>query len=77
LNDGSTRVLLGGRVFLNLGTDPAIPSIPGLVDSRPTTDIELLEVGRLPAHLVVLGDGYVGLEFAQAYRRSGNNRRGK
>src|SRR5215470_14643336 len=72
LNDGGTRVVVGNRVFLNLGTDPAIPPIAGLVDSRPMTNIELLELDRLPEHLVVIGGGYVGLEFAQAYRRFGS-----
>jgi pyruvate/2-oxoglutarate dehydrogenase complex dihydrolipoamide dehydrogenase (E3) component len=72
LNDGGTRVLSGDRVFLNLGTHAAIPPVPGLADARPMTNIELLEVERLPNHLVVLGGGYVGLEFAQAYRRFGS-----
>jgi pyruvate/2-oxoglutarate dehydrogenase complex dihydrolipoamide dehydrogenase (E3) component len=72
LNDGGTRVLKGDRVFLNLGTRATIPPTPGLADARPMTNIELLEIDRLPAHLVVLGGGYVGLEFAQAYRRFGS-----
>ncbi len=72
LNTGGTRVLTGDRVFLNLGTHPTIPSVPGLSDSRPLTSIELLELDRVPEHLVVLGGGYVGLEFAQAYRRFGS-----
>jgi pyruvate/2-oxoglutarate dehydrogenase complex dihydrolipoamide dehydrogenase (E3) component len=64
-------LLAGDRVFLNLGTHGAIPPIPGLADAGPLTNIELLELDRLPEHLVVLGGGYVGLEFAQAYRRFG------
>jgi pyruvate/2-oxoglutarate dehydrogenase complex dihydrolipoamide dehydrogenase (E3) component len=72
LNAGGTRILTGDRVFLNLGTRPTIPSIPGLSDSQPLTNIELLELNRVPGHLVVLGGGYVGLEFAQAYRRFGS-----
>jgi pyruvate/2-oxoglutarate dehydrogenase complex dihydrolipoamide dehydrogenase (E3) component len=73
LRDGSgTRVLTGERVFLNLGTRATIPPAPGLADARPMTNIELLEIDRLPAHLIVLGGGYVGLEFAQAYRRFGS-----
>jgi pyruvate/2-oxoglutarate dehydrogenase complex dihydrolipoamide dehydrogenase (E3) component len=69
---GGTRVLKGERVFLNLGTRAAIPPAPGLADARPMTNIELLELDRLPAHLIVLGGGYVGLEFTQAYRRFGS-----
>jgi pyruvate/2-oxoglutarate dehydrogenase complex dihydrolipoamide dehydrogenase (E3) component len=72
LNDGGTRVLAGDRVFLNLGTRATIPAVPGLADAQPLTNIELLELDRLPEHLVVLGGGYVGLEFAQAYRRFGS-----
>src|SRR5205814_5137323 len=72
LNDGGTRLLTGERVFVNVGTHGTIPPIPGLVDSRPMTNIELLELDRLPEHLVVLGGGYVGLEFAQAYQRFGS-----
>jgi pyruvate/2-oxoglutarate dehydrogenase complex dihydrolipoamide dehydrogenase (E3) component len=72
LSDGGTRVLAGERVFLNVGTHATIPPIPGLADARPMTNIELLEIDRLPEHLIVLGGGYVGLEFAQAYRRFGS-----
>jgi pyruvate/2-oxoglutarate dehydrogenase complex dihydrolipoamide dehydrogenase (E3) component len=72
LNDGGTRVFTGDRVFLNLGTYATVPGIPGLADAGPLTHIEILELGRLPEHLVVLGGGYVGLEFAQAYRRFGS-----
>jgi pyruvate/2-oxoglutarate dehydrogenase complex dihydrolipoamide dehydrogenase (E3) component len=72
LRDGGTSVLTGERVFLNLGTRPTIPPVAGLADARPLTNIELLELDRLPAHLIVLGGGYVGLEFAQAYRRFGS-----
>ncbi len=72
LNDGGTRTLTGERVFLNVGTRATIPPVPGLADAGPITNIELLEIDRLPEHLVVLGGGYVGLEFAQAYRRFGS-----
>lgn len=69
---GGTRVLKGERIFLNLGTRATIPPTPGLADARPMTNVELLEMDRLPEHLIVLGGGYVGLEFAQAYRRFGS-----
>jgi pyruvate/2-oxoglutarate dehydrogenase complex dihydrolipoamide dehydrogenase (E3) component len=72
LNDGGTRVLVGDRVFLNVGTHATIPPITGLAEAGPMTNIELLEIDHLPAHLIVLGGGYVGLEFAQAYRRFGS-----
>lgn len=72
LNDGGTRVLAGDRVFINVGTHAAIPGVPGLEAARPLTHIEALELDYLPAHLIVLGAGYVGLEMAQAYRRFGS-----
>ena len=72
LNDGGTRLLVGDQVFLNLGSHAAIPGVPGLADTRPLTHIEALELEYLPAHLIVLGGGYVGLEMAQAYRRFGS-----
>jgi pyruvate/2-oxoglutarate dehydrogenase complex dihydrolipoamide dehydrogenase (E3) component len=72
LNDGGTRVLTGDRVVLNLGTHATIPDIPGLLAAGPLTNIEALELDRLPDHLIVLGGGYVGLELAQAYRRFGS-----
>jgi len=72
LNDGGTRVLVGDRVFINVGTHAAIPGVPGLEAARPLTNIEALELDYLPPHLLVLGGGYVGLELAQAYRRFGS-----
>jgi pyruvate/2-oxoglutarate dehydrogenase complex dihydrolipoamide dehydrogenase (E3) component len=72
LNDGGTRTLECERIFLNLGTHAWIPPVPGLVESKPLTHIQLLDLDRLPEHLVVIGGGYVGLEFAQAFRRFGS-----
>jgi pyruvate/2-oxoglutarate dehydrogenase complex dihydrolipoamide dehydrogenase (E3) component len=72
LNAGGARVLTATRIALNLGTHATVPNIPGLASAAPLTNVELLELDRLPAHLVVLGGGYVGLEFAQAYRRFGS-----
>jgi pyruvate/2-oxoglutarate dehydrogenase complex dihydrolipoamide dehydrogenase (E3) component len=72
LNDGGMRVLAGDQVFLNVGTHAAVPVVPGLQEARPLTHIEALELDYLPAHLIVLGGGYVGLEMAQAYRRFGS-----
>src|SRR5215472_450270 len=72
LNAGGTRLLASERVFLNLGTHPAMPEVPGLADAQPMTNIETLELDHLPAHLIVLGGSYVGLELGQAYRRFGS-----
>src|ERR1700722_8136653 len=72
LNDGGTRTITGEQIFLNLGTHASIPSVSGLAESQPLTNIELLELDRVPEHLIVIGGGYVGFEFAQAYRRFGS-----
>jgi pyruvate/2-oxoglutarate dehydrogenase complex dihydrolipoamide dehydrogenase (E3) component len=72
LNDGGMRTITGERVFLNLGTHASIPAVPGLPESMPLTHIEALELDRLPEHLLVIGGGYVGIEFAQALRRFGS-----
>src|SRR5436853_1144116 len=65
LNDGGSRVLAGDRVFINVGTHAAIPPVPGLGAAQPLTHIEALELDYLPAHLIVLGAVYGGLELAQ------------
>src|SRR5580700_5864902 len=72
LGNGTVRTLYGDRVFLNLGTHAAVPDIPGLRAAKPLTHVEALELDRLPSHLLVLGGGYVGLEFAQAFVRFGS-----
>lgn len=73
LNDGGTRLLAADKVFLNLGTHAGIPNVPGLDAARPLTHVEALELDHLPPHLIVIGGGYSGLEFAQTYRRFGSN----
>ena len=73
LNAGGTRLLTGDRVVLDLGTNATIPDIPGLAAAKPLTNVEALELDRLPDHLIVIGGGYVGLELAQAYRRFGSH----
>jgi pyruvate/2-oxoglutarate dehydrogenase complex dihydrolipoamide dehydrogenase (E3) component len=71
LGDGGRRRMRGDRVFLNLGTHATVPDVPGLAAARPMTHVELLDLERLPEHLIVIGGGYVGLELAQAMRRFG------
>jgi pyruvate/2-oxoglutarate dehydrogenase complex dihydrolipoamide dehydrogenase (E3) component len=71
-DDGRKRLLAANQMFLNIGSHAAIPDIPGLAASQPLTHIEALELDYLPAHMVILGAGYVGLEMAQAYRRFGS-----
>jgi pyruvate/2-oxoglutarate dehydrogenase complex dihydrolipoamide dehydrogenase (E3) component len=70
--DGAKRLLRGERVVINTGTRATIDPTPGLADAKPLTHIEALELDRIPAHLLVLGGGYVGLELSQAMRRFGS-----
>ncbi len=72
LPEGGSRRFVADRLFLNLGTRAAIPDIPGLAAARPLTHVEALELDRRPSHLIVIGGGYVGVEFAQAFRRFGS-----
>jgi pyruvate/2-oxoglutarate dehydrogenase complex dihydrolipoamide dehydrogenase (E3) component len=72
LADGNTRLLRGKNVIVSTGTHAALDAITGLADARPLTHIEALELDQLPAHLLVIGGGYVGLEFSQAMRRFGS-----
>jgi pyruvate/2-oxoglutarate dehydrogenase complex dihydrolipoamide dehydrogenase (E3) component len=72
LNDGGRRLLTGDSVVINVGTHATIPDIAGLAAAAPLTNVEFLELDRLPEHLIVLGGGYVGLELAQACRRFGS-----
>jgi pyruvate/2-oxoglutarate dehydrogenase complex dihydrolipoamide dehydrogenase (E3) component len=73
LADGGSRVLRADRVVINTGSRAAIENIPGLREANPLTHIEALELDRIPGHLLIIGGGYVGLEFAQAMRRFGSN----
>jgi pyruvate/2-oxoglutarate dehydrogenase complex dihydrolipoamide dehydrogenase (E3) component len=71
LNDGGSRVLAADNIFINAGTRTSVPPIPGLdsVDYLDSTSI--MELAEVPEHLIVLGGGYVGLEFGQMFRRFG------
>jgi pyruvate/2-oxoglutarate dehydrogenase complex dihydrolipoamide dehydrogenase (E3) component len=70
--EGQKRVLRGKKVVINTGTHATIDATPGLADAKPLTHVEALELDRTPEHLLVIGGGYVGLEFAQAMRRFGS-----
>src|SRR5262249_52045314 len=72
LADGARRVLRGENVIVSTGTRAALAPIPGLVEARPLTHIEALELDEIPEHLIVIGGGYVGVELSQAMRRFGS-----
>jgi pyruvate/2-oxoglutarate dehydrogenase complex dihydrolipoamide dehydrogenase (E3) component len=73
MNDGgATRSLTAEKIFINTGGRPAIPQLPG-IDSVLTLDsTSIMELDQLPEHLLVLGGGYIGLEFGQMFRRFGS-----
>ena len=60
------------RIFINVGGRAAIPSIPGLDQVPYFTNSSMVDVDFVPPHLIVLGGSYIGLEFAQIYRRFGS-----
>ena len=71
LRDGGTSRLEADLIFINTGTRPAFPPIEGL-DSVPALDnASIMELDAVPEHLIVLGGGYIGLEFGQMFRRFG------
>ncbi len=72
LADGKTRRLRGTNVIVSTGTHAALGTIPGLAEAQPLTHVEALELDRVPEHLIVIGGGYIGLEFSQAMRRFGS-----
>lgn len=71
LRDGGQEDIAAEHIFLNTGTLPYVPSIPGLDTVSYLTNTTILELTKLPSHLIVLGSGYVGLEFSQLFRRLG------
>ena len=72
LSEGGTSRLSADTVFINVGARPSAPPIEGL-DSVPTLNsTTIMELDEVPEHLLVLGGGYVGLEFAQMFRRFGS-----
>jgi pyruvate/2-oxoglutarate dehydrogenase complex dihydrolipoamide dehydrogenase (E3) component len=59
-------------IFLNVGARAAIPAIPGLDQVSYLTNSSMMDLDVLPPHLIILGGSYIGLEFAQMYRRFGS-----
>ncbi|HVY46036.1 MAG TPA: FAD-containing oxidoreductase [Minicystis sp.] len=66
------RRISGERFFLNLGARPVVPPVRGLREAPHLTNEDVMDLEALPEHLVVLGGSYIGLEFAQMFRRFGS-----
>lgn len=72
LEDGSTDTLTAKHIFLDTGALPVIPPIPGLSEIPYLTSATILDLMEIPSHLVIIGGGYIALEFGQLYRRLGS-----
>jgi pyruvate/2-oxoglutarate dehydrogenase complex dihydrolipoamide dehydrogenase (E3) component len=71
LRDGRRRVLRAGTIVINAGCRPASPPVAGLNTVATLDSTSIMELDEVPEHLLVLGGGYVGLEFGQMFRRFG------
>jgi pyruvate/2-oxoglutarate dehydrogenase complex dihydrolipoamide dehydrogenase (E3) component len=66
------ELLEAERIFINVGGRASVPDMPGIKDVPYLTNSTMLDVDVLPEHLIVIGGSYIGLEFAQMYRRFGS-----
>ena len=73
LSEDETRLLTGERIFINTGARPAKLVVPGLEGVSTLDSSSIMELDTLPDHLLVIGGGYVGLEFGQMFRRFGSH----
>jgi pyruvate/2-oxoglutarate dehydrogenase complex dihydrolipoamide dehydrogenase (E3) component len=68
----SDEILQAGKIYINVGARASIPDLPGIHDVPFLTNSSLMDVDVLPGHFIIVGGSYVGLEFAQIYRRLGS-----
>jgi pyruvate/2-oxoglutarate dehydrogenase complex dihydrolipoamide dehydrogenase (E3) component len=71
-NDGTERSLTAERIFINAGTRASKPKVDGLDSVAYLDNKSIMELDRVPEHLLILGGGYIGLEFGQMFRRFGS-----
>lgn len=71
MNSGETQKISGDLIFINAGARPSKPDLPGIDTVRWLDSTSIMELDQVPEHLIVLGGGYVGLEFGQMFRRFG------
>ena len=73
MNDGTERTVFASHIFINTGTRASRPKLEGL-ESIPSLDnVSIMELDAVPKHLLVLGGGYIGVEFGQLFRRFGSD----
>ena len=73
LKNNNTRIISSNKIFINTGGRPAIPSINGLDQITYLDSTSIMELEVLPKHLLILGGGYIGVEFGQMFKRFGSN----
>jgi pyruvate/2-oxoglutarate dehydrogenase complex dihydrolipoamide dehydrogenase (E3) component len=66
------RILEAEQIFINVGARAHVPDLPGLATAHVLTNSSMMDVDFLPEHLIIIGGSYIGLEFAQMYRRFGS-----
>src|ERR1700686_5517302 len=71
-NDGAQRSLSAKYIFINAGTRAARPKLDGLDDVPSLDNVSIMELDTVPEHLLILGGGYIGVEFGQLFRRFGS-----
>ena len=72
LSDGSKQTLTAKKIFINTGTRNSSPNIAGLDQVKYLDSTSIMELNKVPNHLIVVGGGYIGLEFGQMFRRFGS-----
>lgn len=70
--NGNSIQITADKIFIDSGARPAIPDIEGLNTIKYLTSVSILELEELPQHLLIIGGGYIGLEFGQMFRRFGS-----
>lgn len=71
-SEGETTILQAGRIFINTGALPSVPALPGLQQVPFFTSTTIMELDQIPEHLLILGGGYIAVEFGQMFRRFGS-----
>src|SRR5205823_14366665 len=72
LNNGEARQLTASTILINAGARPAKPSMTGIEDVATLDSTSIMELDTVPEHLLIVGGGYIGLEFGQMFRRFGS-----